>query len=174
MALTPNFTATQNSGTPNEITINDTSTGSDGAITQRRVYLLQSDGTYLVESGTVTDYEPWPYADSSITLDVLTQDTALNITVQWLDVSNTVLYTKTIAYGFSAYGETFYYGLTQNQVPIQNPAVALSTNYYQNKMKFRVFLDSADQAISFASDIYSAQVMYDAETEMITNESFYF
>lgn len=174
MALTPNFTASQSSGTPSTITLTDTSTGSDAAITQRRVYLLQADGTYLVVSGTTTDYEAWAYASSTISLDVLSQDTALSITVQWLDSGNVVLYTKTIAYGFSAYGETFYYGLTQSQVPIQNPAVALSTNYYQNKMKFRVFLDSADQAISFASDIYSASVCYDASTEMIANKAFYF
>lgn len=173
MALTPNFTGSQNSGTPSTVSFTDTSTGSDGAITKRRIFLLQSDGTYLTGDGTV-NYDDWAYADSSISLDVLSQDTALDVTVQWLDVSNTVLYTKTIAFGFQAFGETFYYSLTQNQVPITNPNVALSTNYYQNKMIFRVLLDSAAQAIEFASDIYSAQNCYDQEQNMINNQAFYF
>lgn len=174
MALTPNFTGSQNSGTPSTVSFTDTSTGSDGAITKRRIFLLQSDGTYLVPSGVTTDYTQWAYADSTIYLGVLSQDTALSVTVQWLSVTNTVLYTKTIAYGFSAYGETFYYGLTQGQVPITNPSVTMGTDYYKNKMMFRVFLDSADQAISFASDIYSAQNCYDQEQNMINNQAFYF
>jgi hypothetical protein len=82
MAISPNFTASQNSGTPNIITLTDTSTGSDGTIAKRRVYLLQSDGTYLVPAGTTTDYIDWIIIDSNISLNDLTQATALSITVQ--------------------------------------------------------------------------------------------
>lgn len=175
MAFVPLFTFTQNSGTPTDLTGYELSTGVDADITQRRVYLLQSDGSYLIPSGTTTDYVSWAIANSSVTIsDILNQDTALSITVDWLNGSNTVLYTKTIAFGFAAFGETFYYSLTQSQVPITNPAVALSTDYYMNKMKLRVFLDSAAQSISFASDIYSAMVCYDAETFMIANANDYF
>ena len=46
MPLVPNFTASQYSGTPSVITLTDTSTGSDVTITSRRVYLLQSNGTF--------------------------------------------------------------------------------------------------------------------------------
>lgn len=174
MPLTPNFSAVQNSGTPSYITLQDTSTGSDVSIVSRRVYLLQADGTYLVPSGTSTDYIEWSIASATIALNVLSQDTALSITVNWVDVSGNTVETKTIAYGFNAYGETFYYGLTQNEVPITNPNVALSTNYFQNKMLLRVYLDSAAQAISFASDIYAAQVNYDLETNLIANANFNF
>lgn len=174
MAITPNFSASQSSGLPGTIVLTNTSTGTDVTVVARRVYLLQSDGTYLVTSGTTTDYMVWALADSTISLDVLTQDTALAITVVWVDINGNAVVSKEIAYGFAAYGETFYYGLTQGQVPITNPAVALSTNYYQNKMALRVYLDSADQAISFASDIYSAQVCYDNETFLIANASFNF
>jgi hypothetical protein len=174
MALSPNFSCSQNAGTPSTFTIQDTSTGSDGSVTQRRVYLLQADGTYLVPSGVTTNYIEWPIANSTISLNVLNQDTALEITVQWLNVSNAVLYDKTQAFGFDAFGQSFYYGLTQTQVPIINPQVALSTNYYYNKMVLRVLLDSAAQAISYASDIYSAQVCYDSETQMINNANYYF
>lgn len=170
--LTPNFTASQNSGSPEICTFTDTSTGSDLNITQRRIFLLQANGEYLVESGTTTDYEAWSYASSTISLDVLSQDTSLSVTVQWLDVSNVVLYTKTIAFGFTAYNETFYYGLTQDQVA--NSQLTASTEWYENKMKLRVEIDSGDQAISFASDIYSAQECYNRATQFRTNESYYF
>jgi len=174
MALTPNFTSSQSSGTPNIVSYTDSSTGSDAAITQRRIYLLQADGTYLVTTGTTTDYMAWAYASSSKTFDVLTQDTALTVTVQWLDVNNVVLYTKELSFNYTDYNETFYYGLTQSQVAITNPMLAASTNYFQNKMKLRVLIDSADQAISFASDIYSAQVSNDLATYLVTNADFNF
>lgn len=170
---TPNFTVTQNSGTPSYLNYVDTSVDLVG-VASRRIYMLQSDGTYLVPSGVTTNYVEWSIASASISLDVLSQDTALSIKVDWLNSGNNVLYTKTIAYGFNAFGETFYYGLTQNEVPITNPNVALSTNYFQNKMLLRVYLDSAAQAISFASDIYAAQVNYDLETNLIANANFNF
>ena len=172
MPLTPNFSISQSSGTPNIITATDTSVGSDVAITQRRIFLLQANGEYLVESGTTTDYEEWAYAQSSISLDVLTQDTALSVTVQWLDVSNVVLYTKTIAFNFTAYNETFYYGLTQDLVA--NPSLYASKEWFENKMLLRVYIDSADQSISFASDVYSAQFCNQLATNLVTNADFYF
>src|SRR4051812_32015248 len=97
MALTPNFVASQAGGTPQNLTLTDSSTGSDGAITQRRIYLVQADGTYLTPSGSTTDYIAWAYANASITIsDILSNDIALSILVQWLSVTNVVLYDKTI------------------------------------------------------------------------------
>ncbi len=172
MPITPQFTGSQNSGTPNIISFVDTSTGSDSAITQRRIYLLQSNGEYLVPSGVTTNYIPWAYAQSSISLDVLTQDTALSVLVEWLNVSNVVLYSKTLSFGFTAYNETFYYGLTQDLVA--NPSLYASQDWFYNKMRLRVYIDSGNQAISFASDIVSAQISYGLATEMQTNQNFYF
>ena len=99
--LTPNFTASQSSGLPSNILLTDTSTGSDSSIVARRVYLLQADGTYLVPTGTTTQYILWAYADSTISIDVLSQDTALSITVNWVDTNGDTVETKTIAYGLS-------------------------------------------------------------------------
>ena len=172
MPLVPNFTASQYSGTPSVITLTDTSTGSDVTITSRRVYLLQSNGTFLVPTGTTTDYIVWPLANSSIDLDVLTEDTALSITVQWMSSTNTVVTSKTISFAFTAYNETFYYGLTESQVANSN--LSASTNWYQTKLVLRVELDSADQAITFASDIYSAQAALNRATFISTNQSYFF
>jgi len=172
MPISPNFTASQNSGTPNIITLTDTSTGSDVTIAKRRVYLLQSNGTYLVPTGTTTDYIDWALADISISLNVLTQDSALSITVQWLTSSNVLVANKTTSYAFTAYNETFYYGLTESQVANSN--LTASTNWYQTKMILRVELDSAYQAISFASDIFSAQSALNRATFISTNSSYFF
>jgi len=172
MPLSPNFTASQNSGTPNLIFLTDTSTGSDGTITKRRIYLLQSDGTYLVPAGTATDYIEWALVDVTTSLNVLIQDTALSITVQWLTSVNVVVATKTTSFAFTAYNETFYYGLTESQVA--NANLTASTNWYQTKMILRVELDSAYQAISFASDIFSAQAALNRATFISTNQSYFF
>jgi hypothetical protein len=172
MAISPSFTASQNSGTPSIITLTDTSTGTDVAITQRRVYLLQSNGQYLVPTGTTTDYIEWDIVDPTISLNVLVQDTALSITVQWLSVSNTVIESVTTSFAFTAYNETFYYGLTESQVA--NANLTASTNWYQTKMILRVELDSAYQAITFASDIFSAQAALNRATFISTNQSYFF
>ena len=172
MPLTPNFTASQNYGTPSVITLTDTSTGSDGTIAKRRVYMLQANGTYLVPTGTTTSYVDWALVDTSINLDVLAQDSALSITVQWLTSGNVVVQSKTTSFAFTAYNETFYYGLTESQVANSN--LTASTNWYQNKMTLRVELDSATQAISFASDIFSAQSALNRATYISTNSNFFF
>jgi hypothetical protein len=172
MPISPSFTASQNSGTPNLIFLTDTSTGSDVTITKRRIYLLQSNGTYLVPAGTTTDYIDWALVDTTISLNVLIQDTALSITVQWLTSSNVLVASKTTSFAFTAYNETFYYGLTESQVA--NANLTASTNWYQTKMILRVELDSAYQAISFASDIFSAQAALNRATFISTNQSYFF
>lgn len=172
MALSPSFQVAQNSGTPSVLTLTDTSSGSDLSVVKRRIYLLQADGTYLVPSGVTTDYIDWPLADISISLDVLTQDTALQVTVDWLNSSNVALYTATTPCGLSAFGETFYYSLTQQQQA--DPNIIASLNFYNSKMMLRVELDSAAQAISFAGDIQGAQQCFDRAQIFITNQSFFF
>ena len=172
MPLVPNFTASQYSGTPSVITLTDTSTGSDVPIASRRVYLLQANGTFLVPAGNTTDYIEWDLVDTSISIDVLSQDTALSITVQWMSGINTVVTSKTISFAFTAYNETFYYGLTESQVANSN--LTASTNWYQTKLILRVEIDSADQAITFASDIYSAQAALNRATFISTNQSYFF
>mgnify|MGYP000396776706 CR=1 FL=1 len=48
MALSVNFTAQQTPGLPGTILFTDTSTGTDVAVTQRRVYIQTAAGNYLV------------------------------------------------------------------------------------------------------------------------------
>jgi hypothetical protein len=172
MAFIPNFTASQVSGTPSVITLTDTSTGSDVTIAKRRVYLLQANGTFLVPAGTTTDYIDWPLANTSTSLNVLTQDSALSVTVQWLTSANAVVTTKTISFAFTAYNDTFYYGLSQSLVGNSN--LAASTDWFGWMMDLRVQLDSAQQAIAFASDIYTSQAALNRATFISTNSAYFF
>lgn len=110
------------------------------------------------------------YAEPSITLDLLSQDTALSITVEWRDGSSD-LYDKTAAVGLDAFGQNFFYSLSDGQVPITNPPLALSQDYYQNKLQFLCYLKSAEQAITYASDIQKAQTCYDLDQWMQNNSA---
>lgn len=175
MPLTPSFSTSQTVGNPSVIVVTDTSTGSDPAVTSRRVYLQDYEGNYVVPSGVTTNYVPWPISSPSISINCLTQDSALQVTVQWLNSSSAVLYTSSSLKGFTLYNETFYYSLTQAQSMISNPSyIVQDTNYYDNKMKLRLFIDSGNQAISLGNDISSAQVCYDAATYIVSNQQNFF
>jgi hypothetical protein len=171
--LTPNFTANQTALLPTTLSVTDASTGSDAAITQRRIYLIKADETYLVPSGTTTDFIQWAYAQSIKTIaNVLSEDVALNIQVDWLDVDDEVLYTKTILYDLPNFGELFDLGLCKQMA--STPNIINSTDFFLNKMKFRVCLDSAAQAVSLGDDIYSAQGALDIETYLQSNTQFFY
>lgn len=172
MALTPNFIAEQTAGSPEDITLEDTSTGSDLAIASRRITLRLADGSFLVPDGNDSDqYIAWALASTTKTVDVLEEDKAISMTVEWLDVSSAVLYTKTILFGFTLYNETFDYGLTQSAAG--NPMLMNDNNWFANKSLLRERIDSGNNAITFG-DIYAAQQCYDRATELRTNAQYSF
>lgn len=170
--LSPSFTVTQSAQTPSDVTITDTSTGSDAAITQRRVFISDSGGNYLVESGTSTQYEPWALVNTSITLDVLTEDKAVSVLVQWLDVSNAVLYSSTQQYCLAEYNKQFFYSLIQQQA--LNPGIVQDESYFKNLSMFWATLQGAIKAVEIGDDIDASQECLNRCTNMQNNESFYF
>ena len=175
MPLVPNFSTSQTAGSPSVINIQDTSTGSDVAVTQRRVYLVDWQGNYVVPSGTTTDYVQWNIAQNTIAIDCLSQDMALEVTVEWLDINDVVLYDKTELVGFTLYNETFYYSLTQAQSAASTPTTILQyTTFLKNKSNLRLFIDSGNQAVTLASDIVSAQQCYNLASNLVTNQDFFF
>ena len=175
MPFSQNFDTSQTVGYPSIVTIEDTSTGSDGNIASRRVFLVNSEGEYVVPSGTSTDYVVWPYADSEIDIDCLDFDSALDITVLWLDNSNVTLYSKTLLKGFTLYNNTFLYGLTQAEATQSKPPnIIQDTQYLQNKAALQIYIDSGNQAITYGDDIVSAQNMYNAATYMTNNQNEFF
>lgn len=172
MPITPAFTAAQSGLTPSVVTLTDTSTGSDVLITQRRVYFQTNQGAYLVPSGTLTDYATWAYADTSESFDILTVDYALSVTVQWLDSSDTVLYTLTQLYCFPQNLKNFFYYLFQQQA--LSPIVPLDTNYYLNISTLWSNIIGAIQSVEVGADIASSQNCLNRATYMMQNESEFF
>jgi hypothetical protein len=172
MALTPAITVSQEIGDESILTITDESTGSDGAIAARRVYLQLADGSYLKPSGNTTDYILWAYANSSIDIDVLGRDYAIFITVFWVNSSGNTLYSKSGNYLFTLYSEQFLYGLTQAQAA--NYPIIQDQNYYQNKGMLITEIDSASNAVSIGGDILAAQNCLDRAAYMIANQNDFF
>jgi hypothetical protein len=172
MALSPAFTISQSALSPSNITATDTSTGSDGAITSRRIYFQTSQGTYLVESGTSTDYEVWSYSDSSETFNVLTTDQALSITVQWLDVSNNVLYSLTQVFCLSEFNQQFFYYLIQQQA--LTPNIIQDSNYFSNIANYWMNITGAIQAIEIGADVSASQNCLNRATYMMDNQANFF
>lgn len=169
MALTVSFSVQQNYTAASTIVWTDTSTGSDVAVVKKRIFLQLADGTYLVPSGTTTDYVET--TDGTVDLDVLSEDKALRITVQWLDVSDEVLYTTNGLYVFSLYAEEYYFSLTQAQTA--NPKLVQDGDYYLNKIKLRCAIDEAANAATF-NDIYAAQSALDRAASFINNQTRFF
>ena len=172
MALSENFTASVDFATQNLLHLQDVSTGSDSAVTSRRVYLTKSDGTYLVPQGTSTDYIVWSYSVSFIDINVLDRDYALNITVEWLNSANVALYTKVYVYDFTTYSNFFHYYLTQTQA--SKPNIINDNNFWYNKLKLLVNIKDADNAIAYGSDIGNAQAALDKAYGLIHNQNAFF
>lgn len=166
------FSVSQSINSINILTLADTSTGSDTNITARQIYLQTGNGTYLVPAGVTTNFIPWLLANTSINLNVLSQDYAVNILVQWLDVSGNVLYSSQNVYLFTAYSEQFMYGLTQ--LLALSPSIPQDNQYYADKMQLRVLIDSAVNSIAIASDISSAQSCLNQAAYMIQNKNLFF
>lgn len=172
MSFSPAFTVSQSAATPNIIVLQDTSTGVDASITQRRIYITDNEGAYIVPSGTSTDYIVWPLATNPISLNVLTQDTAANIFVEWLDVSNTVLYDDDNDYPLIEYGKQFYFYLIQ-QLAL-NPSTYQDSNYASNLALFWTYIIGAINAINIGSSLSASQALMNKETDMQNNQSKYF
>ena len=136
MPFVPSISVSQLAATPQNITLTDNSTGSDAAISVRRVYIQTAIATYLVESGTTTDYEVWSYSTDNITLDVLTTDQCVNIIVQWLNVSNVVLYSYENQYPLAEYNKQFLVYLVSAQG--LTPSIVQASTYNGNMPTFWV------------------------------------
>lgn len=173
MALTASFTAQSVAGSNSKILFTDTSSGSDGTIVTRHIYAITDIRTFLVVSGTTTKYEVWDFADTTITLNLLSKDYALKLVAQWINGSGTIVKDYTIdAQGFTQYNENASFQLTQALTG--NPLLINDNNFSQNKWALRDFIDSGNQAILQASDLYNAQRCYDAGTAIRLSSQYLF
>lgn len=175
MALDVDFSAENVLGAPGDLLFTDLTTGSDGTITQRRIYIQIWNDDYLVEDGTSTEYEVWSGfpATTTITLeDILDKDYGAKVTCQWLTAGNVVVYDKIRYYGFTEYNEEFDYSLTE--MLSGNPLLIDDNGFYTHKSDLRTNIDSGNQAIELWSDIYGAQQCYDRATEIRIESPYFF
>ncbi len=172
MAIVPAIAVSQSTISPQNITLTDESAGTDSNIASRRIYVHDGNGNFLVPTGTTTEYIVWDYSDSSITISVLTQDTAANITVQWLSVTDVALYQYDNSYPLSQFGKQFFYYLIQ-QLGL-TPATFQDSNYSGNLSMFWSFIVAGDNAITYGNDIFGAQQCYNKEINMMNNQSTFF
>jgi|SRR5690348_12749664 len=174
MALTPNFSAAQTIGLPSVISLTDTSTGSDGSIASRKVYMTTYSGQYLTSNGLSDSsaYTTWVYSASTIAIDCLLQDMALLIRVDWVDSGGTVLYTKTILEVFTLYGVTESFNLSQGVY--SDGSLLQDQNYWMNRMILRCNIEDGQDAVTLMGNIAISQGALDREKFMIDNESKFF
>jgi len=173
MSFTPNFSSAESLATPANVTFTDTSTGTDGGLTSRRLYIVLSTGKYLTTSGesTAAAYETWAIGDATITLALLNRSTAASVTVQWL-TGTSVTYTKTIAMGWDLYDYLFAFELLQSQTA--TPTIVSDTNYYSNFFMYLTNIFNAENAITVASDTFSSQSSLNKNYNLSTNSTKYF
>lgn len=171
MAIVPSISVSQSAITPQNVTVTDTSSGSYGTITQRRIFVSNANGEYLTGNG-VLNYTEWPIANIAITLSILEVDTAANVLVQWLDVSNAVINEINANYPLSEFGKQFFFYLIQLQG--LTPGVYQDSNYSGNLAIFWSNIVGGDNAVTFGNDLSGAQNCYNRETFMQQNESKFF
>lgn len=172
MPFNPSFSLSQTLGSESEVVATDTSTGSDGAITGKRLYLQIANGTFLVESGVSTDYNVWTLANTSQTFDLLPKDVGVLATTEWIDTNGIVLYSSQQYKGFTLYNETFADQLVETLSG--NPLLINDNNFWINFSKLRDCIDSGNQAIERFSDLYAVQQCYDRGTALRLSSQYFF
>jgi len=172
MSFTPSIAVSQSSVYPNIVRITDDSSGSDGSISSRRIYVTTAAGTYLVPSGTTTDYTVWSYSNAYIDLNILTQDECVNILVQWLSSGNTVLYSYENQYALAEYNKQYLVYLVSQQG--LSPNTFQDSNYAGNLGLFWTLINAGINQVEFGDDIAGGQNNFNKATYMRQNASLYF
>lgn len=176
MPFSQNFTVAQTPANPAYVIITDTSTPpNDYAtynITSRRITITDCNGNYIVPTGTTTNYIDWPLLDNPITLNLLTQDTAVNVSVEWLDSTNVPLYQLDNNYCLTEFNKQFLYYLVQLQSLTYN--IIQDNNYWGNVTTFWINIIGAINSVEIADDIFASQVCLNRATYMSQNQSVFF
>ena len=166
--ITPDFTVGQVLGTPANIVLTNTATGSDVTVVALRVYLYTNLGTTLVPSGISTAYNDWPLADATLTIvNVLPKDYSLNVNVQWVDANGDMVVEKTILTNFNMYNQLYNYSLVYNEA---NGLASLnSPNWFVGRMGLYLSLNDSDTSITDMSSIGNGQSANDRGTYIREN-----
>jgi len=168
MSFIASFSITP-TASPSTFILEDTSAGSDAGLTGRTIYLYTVSGSLLVAA------IPWAIGNSTITLDVLQQDIALNIRVDWASsapLSPPSTYTYSQIFAFVKYAQDFVNELTQDQA--SDLSLTQDTDWYNNKLKVICLILSAQFAIDYAENLGNAQMCISLYQPYINNKNYYF
>jgi hypothetical protein len=147
--------------------VTDTSSGSDGAITDRQILIYKTDNTLLLAA---IDFPL--SAGSSITIAPLTQDVAVTVVLNWNNAGGVALYTFNLIWAFVQYGLLFLQQLTQFQ--ISNPLIINDTGWMNAKFGLFTEIQSALNAINTGQSVFAAQSCILRYQAVISNTNFYF
>lgn len=172
MAFVPSISVSQLAATPNIVSVTDDSTGSDMAIVSRQIYVQTAAGTYLVPSGTTTDYTAWALVLTTIPLNILTEDQCVNIVVNWLDVNGATLYTYENQYPLAEYNKQFLVALVSAQG--LTPGIVQDVSYSGAMATFWVNINAGINQVNFAADIQGGQACFSRATYMRINQQIFF
>jgi hypothetical protein len=176
MPFLQNFTVAQTPANPAFIIITDTSTPPNDYATYdidiRRITITDSLGNFLVPAGTTTNYIEWSLEDNPISLEVLTQDTAVNIKVQWLDEFDVELYELNNNYCFTEFNKQFLYYLIQLQS--MTYSIIQDNNYWGNVGILWTNIIGAINCVEVANDIFASQACLNRATFMAQNQANFF
>lgn len=169
--MVASFTVSQSAITPAAITVTDTSTSVTGTITARHIFVQDAYGNYLTGNGTV-NYDVWALSDLSITLSILTQTTAANIKVDWVNISGGIVETLNNNYPLSEFSKQFAYYLIQSLG--LKPGTLMDANYASNLGALWAFIEAGDNAVTYGNDIAAAQNCYRLAINLQNNQSYFF
>ena len=180
MPFSQNFTVAQTPANPAYIILTDTSTPpNDYAtydITTRRITITDAFGNFIVPAGTTTNYIDWPLLDNPISLNVLTQDTAVNIKVQWLEILPgpvvTEKYELNNNYCFTEFNKQFLYYLIQLQS--MTYSIIQDNNYWGNVGILWTNIIGAINSVEIGNDIFASQACLNRATFMAQNQANFF
>ncbi len=170
--LVVSFTAGQSPPSPNIVVLVDTSSGSDSNVISRLIYITDAEGNAVVPANTTTPYIVWGNfpGTSTISLNILSVDMALNIRIDWVGVTNNVLYSDANSFFFDEYLKQGVYNLVQGLVP----PITLDTEYSNSLAKLWVAIKGAENAITFGNDIQASQNCLNQGTYLLQNSNLFF
>lgn len=174
MPLSVAISTSQIYGSPSLITFNDDSTGSDGSVAARRIYLTDENGDDIVEEGITTAYNLWSGfpATTSITLDLFLRDTAFSGRVDWVDSGGTVLYTIPVLSHSPMYAKDYYIFLIKSQQ--SNRKLKDHANFWPNTLRLIGEIKFAYDSLNLMSDVSACQSSLDRAAELINNPANFF
>lgn len=173
MPFTPSFLVGQSAETPANVTFTDDSSGSDVLITERRIFITDSQGNPVVPSGTITAYIVWALATNPITIqDLLPNDMDVDIEVTWNDVNGGELYSEEAAYPLNENNKQFFFYLFQQQA--LSPGIVQDANYFSNLAEYWTNIVGSVNITENTAVIAAGQNAINRATYMMQNQNFNF